>query len=145
MIDLKTTPYAALVLRAAMGIMFIAHGLLKLVVFTPAGTASYFASLGLPAPLAYAVIAAELLGGIALIVGVQVRLVSLGLVPVLLGAAVLGHGSNGWMFAAEGGGWEFPAFWAAALVVQSLIGAGAFAWQPAFRVRAAGRMPRQAV
>lgn len=39
---------AALILRVAMGILFFAHGWVKLTVFTPAGTAGYFASLGLP-------------------------------------------------------------------------------------------------
>ena len=51
----------------------------------------------------------------------------LALLPILLGASILAHGGNGWMFANEGGGWEFPAFWAVALVVQALLGAGAYA------------------
>ena len=65
-IDTRTAPYAAFVLRLALGSMFIAHGLLKLMVFTPAGTVKFFESNGLPGPLAYAVIAAELLGGAAI-------------------------------------------------------------------------------
>ncbi|MEM9797328.1 MAG: DoxX family protein [Pseudomonadota bacterium] len=130
MIDIKTTPYAALLLRLSMGIMFIAHGLLKLLVFTPAGTAGYFVSLGLPAWLAYLVIGLELIGGVLLIAGIAVRFTSLALLPILAGASVLAHGGNGWMFANEGGGWEFPVFWGVALVVQSLIGAGALAWRP---------------
>lgn len=133
MIDLKTAPYAALILRASMGILFIAHGLTKLLVFTPAGTAGYFVSLGLPAWLAYLVILLEVVGGLMLIVGLRVREVSLILLPILAGASVLAHGGNGWMFANEGGGWEFPAFWGAALVVQALIGAGAYAWRPTLR------------
>ena len=53
MIDTKTAPYAALVLRVALGAMFLAHGLwLKYFVFTLPGTAMFFESLGLPAPLA---------------------------------------------------------------------------------------------
>ncbi|MEM7709542.1 MAG: DoxX family protein [Pseudomonadota bacterium] len=127
MIDIKTAPYAAFLLRLSMGVMFIAHGLLKLLVFTPAGTAGYFVSLGLPAWLAYAVIAAELVGGLLLIAGISVRIVSLVLVPILAGASVLAHGGNGWMFANEGGGWEFPVFWGVALVVQAALGAGVFA------------------
>jgi putative oxidoreductase len=77
---------AASILRVSMGILFLAHAGLKLFIFTPAGTAAYFASLGLPGPLAYFVIAAELLGGIALILGVYTRWVSLALVPILLGS-----------------------------------------------------------
>ena len=118
---------AATILRVAMGILFLAHAGLKLFVFTPAGTAAYFASLGLAGPLAYLVIASELLGGVALILGLYTRWVSLALVPVLLGAIHAAHGQAGFFFSNEGGGWEFPAFWAVALVVQALLGDGAFA------------------
>lgn len=118
---------AALVLRVSMGVLFLAHAGLKLFIFTPAGTAGYFASLGLPAALAYVVIAAELFGGIALILGVYSRWVSLALVPILLGAIYTPHGAAGFIFSNEGGGWEFPAFWAVTLVVQALLGDGAFA------------------
>jgi putative oxidoreductase len=139
MIDHQTAPYAALVLRTAMGSLFIAHAGLKLFVFTPAGTAGFFASLGLPGFLAYVVIAVELLGGIALILGIATRLVSLAALPILLGATWV-HAGNGWLFSAPGGGWEFPAFWAAALVVQALLGSGAHAVQvPAFEGRRAFR------
>ncbi|MGP9790942.1 DoxX family protein [Roseinatronobacter sp. NSM] len=118
---------AATILRVSMGILFLAHAGLKLFVFTPAGTAGYFASLGLPGPLAYLVIAAELFGGIALILGVYSRWVSLALVPILLGSIYVPHGAAGFFFSNEGGGWEFPAFWAVALVVQALLGDGAYA------------------
>jgi putative oxidoreductase len=118
---------AASILRISMGILFLAHAGLKLFIFTPAGTAAYFASLGLPGPLAYLVIAAELLGGIALILGVYSRWVSLALVPVLLGSIFVPHGAAGFFFSNAGGGWEFPAFWAVTLVVQALLGDGAFA------------------
>lgn len=118
---------AALVLRVSLGMLFLAHAWLKVFVFTPEGAAGYFASLGLPGFFAYLTIAAETLGGIALIVGFQTSLVSLLLVPVLLGAAVLAHGPNGFWFTNEGGGWEYPAFWALALLVQSLLGGGAYA------------------
>jgi hypothetical protein len=43
----------------------------------------------------------------------------------MLGAAVQ-HAGNGWLFTAPGGGWEFPAFLAAALLVQAGLGAGAW-------------------
>lgn len=122
-----TQDLAATLLRVTSGGLFLAHAWLKIAVFTPAGTAGYFASLGLPGWLAYATIAVELLGGLALIAGLRVRLVSLALVPVLLGAAVLGHGDNGFWFNADGGGWEYPAFWAVTLIVLALLGNGAYA------------------
>ena len=118
---------AATILRVSMGVLLLAHAGLKLFIFTPAGTVGYFASLGLPGPLAYLVIAAELFGGIALILGVYSRWVSLALVPILLGSIYVPHGAAGFFFSNEGGGWEFPAFWAVTLVVQALLGDGAFA------------------
>lgn len=121
------TRIAAFTLRVTLGALFLAHAGLKVFVFTPEGAAGYFASLGLPAALAYVTIAAETLGGIALIVGFQTSLVALLLVPVLLGAAVLAHGPNGFWFSNAGGGWEYPAFWAVTLLVQALLGGGAFA------------------
>lgn len=118
---------AATILRVSMGVLFLAHAWLKLAIFTPAGTAGFFESLGFPGFLAYLVIAAELFGGIALILGVWSRWVSLALVPVLLGSIYAPHGAAGFFFSNEGGGWEFPAFWAIALVVQALLGDGAWA------------------
>lgn len=117
--------YGTTVLRVGLGALFLAHGSIKLFVFTPAGTAAYFASLGLPAFLAYLTIAAELIGGAALVLGVYSRIVALALVPLLLGTIVTVHGHKGFMFTSPGGGWEFPAFWALALVVQALLGDGA--------------------
>lgn len=124
--DTNLTPYAATLLRISLGTMALAHGLLKILVFTPAGTVGFFASLGLPAVLAYATIGIEVVGGVALIAGVFTRYVSIAMLPILLGATYV-HSSAGWMFSNEGGGWEFPAFWAVALVVQALLGNGAFA------------------
>ena len=127
MIDTRTAPYAALLLRLTLGGLFLAHAGLKLFVFTPAGTAQFFTSVGLPAGLAYFTIAAEVLGGIALILGIQTRLVALALTPILLGAIVTVHGPAGFFFTDAHGGWEYPAFWIVALVVQALLGDGPFA------------------
>jgi putative oxidoreductase len=122
--------YGALALRVAMGLLFIAHGAIKLFVFTPAGTVGYFASLGLPAPLAYLTIAAEIIGGAMLVLGLYSRLVAIALIPVMLGALFLGHAGNGFLFSAKGGGWEYPAFWTITLIVQALIGDGTAALRP---------------
>lgn len=127
MIDQKTAPYAALVLRISLGVLFIAHSLLKWLVFTLPGATGFFQSIGLPGWLAYVTTFVELAGGIALILGIYARYVALALIPVLLGAIVTVHGANGWQFGNKGGGWEYPAFWAITLFVQFLIGDGAFA------------------
>lgn len=126
MIDLTTASYAALLLRWSLGIMFIAHGVLYWRVLTLPVVAAEFRSIGLPGWLAYVVTATELIGGGCLILGIAPRYVALLLVPLILGTIVTVHGKNGWQFDNKGGGWEFPAFWAAALVVQFLIGDGAW-------------------
>ena len=126
MIDQRTAPYAALVLRVALGAMFIAHALLKYYVFTLPGTAQFFQSLGLPAAAAYLTFWAELIGGVAILAGLYSRWVSAALLPVLLGAA-WAHAGNGWVFTAPNGGWEYPAFLAAAALAQALLGDGRYA------------------
>ena len=122
----RLAAYAATLLRISLGTLALAHGLMKVLVFTPAGTVGFFASLGLPAILAYATIGIEIVGGVALIAGFLTRYVSIAMVPILVGATVV-HSGAGWVFSNQGGGWEFPAFWAVALVVQALLGDGAFA------------------
>jgi putative oxidoreductase len=100
---------------------------LKVFVFTPAGAAQFFGSLGLPPALAYVTILAELVGGLALIVGFQTRWVALALVPILLGALVTVHGPAGFFFTNPNGGWEYLALWIVALVAQALLSDGAYA------------------
>ena len=124
--DARMTNTAALLLRLSLGTMFVAHALLKYFVFTPAGTAKFFESVGLPGALGYVTIAVELIGGALLILGVRTRIVALALVPVLIGATWV-HAGNGWLFTSPNGGWEYPAFWTVALIVQALLGDGAYA------------------
>lgn len=129
MIDTRTAPFAALLLRLGLGALFIAHGLLKVFVFTIPGTVAYFESIGYPGVLAYAVIAAELIGGAMLILGIAPRIVAVALIPLMIGAT-LQHIPNGWLFSSPKGGWEFPAFWTVLLVVQALLGSGPYALLP---------------
>jgi putative oxidoreductase len=122
----SSAAYGAALLRVSLGALFLAHGLLKIFVFTLPGTVQFFASLGYPAPLAYAVVGLELAGGALLIAGLFTRVVSVALIPVLLGALIV-HAQNGWVFSAPKGGWEFPALWVVLMIVQALLGPGAFA------------------
>jgi putative oxidoreductase len=130
MIDTRTAPYAALLLRVTLGGLFLIHLALKFFVFTPAGTAAFFGKIGLPPALAYVVMSAEFLGGIALILGVWTRLAALLLTPILLGAIFTVHGAAGFFFNNANGGWEYPAFWIVALIVQALLGDGIYALRP---------------
>ena len=135
MIDHRTAPYAALVLRVSLGVMYIAHSLvLKHFMYTLPGTAQFFASIGLPAALAYVTFWGELFGGVALVAGIGTRLVALGLIPILLGATWV-HAGNGWVFSAANGGWEYPVFLIAASVVAALLGDGRYAASNLFNTR----------
>ncbi len=131
----NTADWGVLLLRLALGSMWIAHALLKLLVFTLPGTAQFFTSIGLPGILAYPVFAAELLGGIVIVLGLQGRVVSALLIPVLLVAAWV-HWPNGWVHTSAGGGWEYPVFLAAASAAHALIGDGAYSWRPTWAVGA---------
>lgn len=117
---------AAALLRVSLGSMWIAHALLKIMVFTLPGTAQFFASQGLPGWLAYPIAVAELAGGAALLAGFHGRLVSLMLLPVLAGALFV-HAGNGWVFTATGGGWEYPLFLMVMSLTHVLLGDGAYA------------------
>lgn len=130
----RAGPLSQGLLRISLGVMFLAHSVvLKLYTFGLAGTAGYFESIGLPGALAYVVFAAEAAGGLLLIANVATGWVSLALVPVLAGALWV-HSGNGWVFNANGGGWEYPLF----LIVVSVVVA-----LQAFAVRAASRtVPR---
>lgn len=134
--DTTRIDLAAGLLRIGLGVMFIAHALLKYYVFTLPGTAQFFESLGLPGALGYATFAAELIGGVMLVLGVYTRAVALALVPVLLGAT-WAHVGNGWTFSAPKGGWEYPAFLTLAAVVVGLLGDGRYSVGARF-----GRTPR---
>jgi putative oxidoreductase len=103
-IDSRAAPYDALLLCASLGVLFLAHASLKL--FLP--------TLSLTA---------EVVGGIALILGVWTRIVAPALAPAFLGAIVTVHGALGFFFTHSEGRWEYLAFWTLALIVQALLGA----------------------
>ena len=118
---------SAFILRVSLGTILLAHSLyLKLFVFTLAGTAQYFASIGLPEILAYIVFTVEVLSGFALLLGFNTRLFAALVIPVLLGAT-WAHVSNGWLFSNTGGGWEYPLLLSLMAFVQVGLGDGKFA------------------
>ncbi len=127
----STAPFAVFLLRISLGVLFLAHVGYKIVVFTIPGFAGYFASLGLPAVAAYLTIALELLGGLALILGVYAPWIAIPLAAEVMGTVIMVHGKNGWLFTSKGGGWEYPLFWAISLIVLFLLGDGKWAVLPA--------------
>ncbi len=124
---LLNTDAGALVLRVGLGSVLLSHSLyLKMVVFTLAGTAQYFSSIGLPEILAYIVFFVEVVSGVSLLLGFYTRFFSALVMPILLGATWT-HSANGWLFTNSGGGWEYPLFLALMVVVQLSLGGGNYA------------------
>lgn len=118
---------SAAILRAALGIVLTAHSLyLKMVVFTLAGTAQFFGSIGLPEILAYIVFFVEAAAGVALLLGFKTRIFSVLVIPILLGAT-WAHSANGWLFSNAGGGWEYPLLLTIMAVAQLGMGDGKYA------------------
>lgn len=117
--------WAALLARVSLGVVLLAHGLLKVLVFTLPGTAGFFESVGLPGWAAYLVTPFEIVGGLALIAGFRSSILALASLPILLGAWWV-HAGNGWLFTAKNGGWEFPAVLVMLAIVVALLGDGLY-------------------
>ncbi|HEX6721906.1 MAG TPA: DoxX family protein [Burkholderiaceae bacterium] len=122
----SSTAWGLLLLRLSLGTMWIAHALLKPLVFTFAGTAQFFESVGIPGSLVLPVFAAELTLGAALVLGVYARQAALLSLPILL-TVVWVHVPNGWVHVAQGGGWEYPVFLCVSSAALWLAGDGALA------------------
>lgn len=122
----KSVNLGIAVVRIALGTILLAHGVMKIQVFTIAGTVGYFASIGLPPIVAYLTIFGEVVGGAAILIGVLPRLAAFLSLPILLGAT-WAHSGNGWVFSNANGGWEFPALLCVLAVAVSLLGSGCFA------------------
>jgi putative oxidoreductase len=129
----STTDYGATLLRVSLGVMWMAHALLKWLVFSLPGTAQFFESVGFPGWMAYPVFVFELLGGLMLVLGVYARQVALALVPIMLAAAWV-HLPNGWVHTSKGGGWEYPVFLVLASLALWLIGDGALSLRRSARL-----------
>lgn len=119
----KWQPFAPFFLRIATGAIFLGHGLMKWQVMGLAGTTGMLTGLGFPLPELFAVllIAAEVLGGLALILGVYTHWTAKILAFVSLVALVTVHLKNGFM---GQGGYEFILLILAASVSLMITGAG---------------------
>lgn len=126
MIDSRTAPYSALLLRLTLAALFLSHAAWKVLVIGLPGFIRYFGSLGLPEWFAYTIITLEIVGGVALIVGVLVRWVAILFAAELIGTIAMVHGAKGFLFTSAGGGWEYPAFAAATAIALVLLGDGPY-------------------
>lgn len=125
-----TKTWAPLLLRLGLGVIFIFHGGQKLFGLFGGGgldgLAGFFGKIGIePAyPMAVLVAATELLGGVALFVGVAVRPAAIAIAAIMVGAIVTVHGKNG--FAITNSGYEYNV----ALIVMcaSLLFSGGGRW-----------------
>lgn len=118
------TTTARTVLRVVVGFLFAAHGWQKYNEWTIAGTTAAFGDMGIPmAEIAAPFIATlELVGGIALILGLLTRPVAILLTLDMLGALVLVHLSAG-VFVANNG-YELVLLLGAAALALALVGPG---------------------
>jgi len=80
---------ASLLARLGLAAIFIMAGLSKISGYE--GTVGYMESMGVPGALLPAVIAVEVLGGIAIVIGLFTRLAALGLAVFSIASALLFH------------------------------------------------------
>jgi putative oxidoreductase len=92
--------------RLALGIVMFPHGTQKMLGWFGgygfSGTMGFFISQGMPAPLAFLVIAAEFFGSPGLIVGLLGRVAALGVVALMVGAILIVHQTHGFFMNWEG-------------------------------------------
>ena len=117
--------YGATLLRMILGIVYVMHAYLALVINGPAGMIAYNAKAGIPLPevATWYLILAHGLGGILLVLGIYTRWAALANVPVMLGAIVFVHLKNG--FWAHQQGYEYVLVLLVATVTTAMIGGGA--------------------
>ncbi|MET9066495.1 DoxX family protein [Streptosporangium sandarakinum] len=123
----RIRPFALLLGRIGIGVIFLVHGWQKFTTMGISGTTAFFEQIGIPLPglAAPAVAVLEVVGGIALIVGAALPVFGVLLALDMIGAIVFVHGANG--FAVDKGGYEFVLALAAAALAIGFSGGGALA------------------
>ena len=120
--------YGALVLRIVLGVVYLAHAYLALVVMGPAKAIEYQRAVHIPLPEVgvWYLIVAHGLGGVLLILGLMVRGAALANIPVMAGALWFVHLHQGFFILNGRSGYEYVLVLLGATVAQALLGAGAF-------------------
>jgi len=114
MTEEKFADLGKLILRVGLGIVFIAHGQLKVFTFGLAHASEVFIGHGIPGWFAGPTAFVEIVGGTMLILGLKARIVSPLLFCVGFGAGWV-HIGNGWNYTSPpNGGWEYGMFLAVA-------------------------------
>jgi len=139
--------FAVLLVRAALGAIFIAHGGQKLFGWWGGpgiqGTIGFVGHFGLPFPtvLGWALMLAEFGGGIALVLGIMTRLFALGIAVDMAVAIVKVHWTQGFFLGATDGtghphaiGLEYPLFLLIVALSFFLGGAGRYSIDGGFAV-----------
>lgn len=121
-------PYGALVLRVVLGVIYIAHAYLVLIMMSPAKFVEYQRGLHIPLPEigVWYLILAHGLGGIMLILGLMVRWAALANIPLMAGAFWFVHLQQGFFIFGSKIGYEYVLVLLGATIAQALLGAGAF-------------------
>ena len=121
-------PYGALVLRVVLGVVYIAHAYLALVVMGPAKAVEFQRAMHIPLPEigVWYLIVAHGLGGILLILGLLVRWAALANIPIMVGALWFVHLQQGFFILGNKNGYEYVLVLLGATIAQALLGAGAF-------------------
>jgi putative oxidoreductase len=131
------TPYGATVLRVVLGVIFLTHAYLALVVYTPAGIAAFNAKYGIPLPAVagWVIILTHGGGGIMLILGLLTRWAAAANALVMLGALVFVHLDQGFFLHGtlangnlQAAGYEYVLTLVGAAIAQVLLGGGALAF-----------------
>jgi len=121
-------PYGVLVLRVVLGVVYVSHAYLVLVVISPDKFVAYQRAMHVPMPEigVWYVIAAHGLGGIMLILGLMGRWAALANIPAMAGALWFVHIQQGFFISGSKVGYEYVLVLLGATIAQALLGAGAF-------------------
>ena len=132
--DPKLRDVGLALLRVILGVVFFAHGYLKFFKMGMDGVVGFFTSLGIPAPTiaAWGVTILEMVGGLALILGVLTPVIAILFAIEMAGVIFFAKRGQGF-FAPKG--YEFELTLLVASLALALSGPGAFSLDKVFRRR----------